>query len=837
MSTEIKSIVLKGIENNHTNADSDGSLFDSLNLRPTKTGLRPVGEKELNIAETVGDKLLFVHRTTFGDYYVTYDSSTGEVAVLSPFVAVLSTFSTGTELKFSSLANVLIINNKTEEISFYAFAEQGGYLFFGEHPDLTKLHNSIQIEEGTPPSWTEDLVGISGEEPEDVTTAINKSFYSLLAEDKIIGKIIVTLAFELFDGSVVWNTGFRYLKIGNTFLSNVTYIGSLPGSLQITKLTDDYNDLLTKWNKLIRSVHVYSTEPIPEIKVSNNFSYSDNLVEENDIENEDFSEMLLYKIASIPFIDIINTNAPTYIRITEFKNIQFANTLLRLGVDSNHITLFSNNAFTYNSRLILHDITNKMCQAWKLFIEPASGVELGYTYSLYVEYTLTIDNVDHKILSDTSVPSGFYYKDVHVNVLSYPDTRVKEIKLLLISDGIWYVLDTLAPFYHSFYNIAYYITNQYEVDIATLEQYNVEYNYSITYRDKNRIQFSRLNNPFVFDAANSYRASNGEILAVSSISEPISEGQFGQFPIVAFTSEGIYALNQGSGDVLISTIVPMNSDVLNIEANVAQVPGAIVYTTDEGLKMLSNRNSQLISANIEQFEKEKLSPLADLEEYKLYTNPSAYPNITGYVRLSEVNENRISGETFIQFLAGSTIAYEPVKNELYICNPAYKYTYVFSFEFAAYFKIKAQFRNLINQYNKLIAVGPGTGIIYNLSNEKTYAPNLYQDIFIETNAIVLSDKTILKNIKRAVTQLKAKMNTTQGEESFIMTFSLFASNDDINYQHVATSQRINSFESIGLRNTASFRYYRIIIVGQVSTDSVIQRLDVSYEDKFRNKIR
>ena len=58
----------------------------------------------------------------------------------------------------------------------------------------------------------------------------------------------------------------------------------------------------------------------------------------------------------------------------------------------------------------------------------------------------------------------------------------------------------------------------------------------------NKIYTSEVNNPFFFPLSGINTIGTGEIKGICSAVKALSEGQFGQFPLYAFTDEGVWAL-------------------------------------------------------------------------------------------------------------------------------------------------------------------------------------------------------------------------------------------------------------------------------------------------------
>lgn len=131
----------------------------------------------------------------------------------------------------------------------------------------------------------------------------------------------------------------------------------------------------------------------------------------------------------------------------------------------------------------------------------------------------------------------------------------------------------------------------------------------------NTLYVSAVNNPFSFPAGQSYNigSSNNRILALQSAAIEMSDAKFGEMPLYAFTTEGIYALQAGA-ETLYSNIVPINYDRI-INTNTLAINGAIVYITEKGMHLLTNQGSQVISTPIN--DKSNRPPLDFLRKCKM----------------------------------------------------------------------------------------------------------------------------------------------------------------------------------------------------------------------------
>ena len=114
------------------------------------------------------------------------------------------------------------------------------------------------------------------------------------------------------------------------------------------------------------------------------------------------------------------------------------------------------------------------------------------------------------------------------------------------------------------------------------------------YQDLQNVLFvSTHQNPFVFPVSSRITLPVGKILSVSSNTEAISQGQFGQFPLYAFTDDGIWALEVASDGKY--TARQAVSREVAINSNIMQMDKALAFITAKGVSLLSGQNTEHIS--------------------------------------------------------------------------------------------------------------------------------------------------------------------------------------------------------------------------------------------------
>ena len=170
-----------------------------------------------------------------------------------------------------------------------------------------------------------------------------------------------------------------------------------------------------------------------------------------------------------------------------------------------------------------------------------------------------------------------------------------------------------------------------------------------------------MDNPFAFSLENINTIGDSTVLALSSATKPISEGQFGYNPMYAFTSNGIWALTPNSTGGW-APIQPVNRDVLIDPSSVTQIDDAVIFSGDRGLMLLSGRTSKCLSEPLG----DDFFPLGNIL------------NLTDVMSSMGVSEYYIQQPRFKEFINGAHYAFDYEKSRLLISNTSKKFSYVYS---------------------------------------------------------------------------------------------------------------------------------------------------------------
>lgn len=870
-----KSIRFNGINRALPQSDQkDGMCNEIINMRFRKGCWRPMGYKQYHKSFSLptydkielhdienginpGEPNWIGYKKTDGTLFLIY--ATDEAPTVLIETAITRTATPGEDVNIVFLKRTMIVTSESNGVEVFLWAD-GAYSKTSQLPvpniviaKTSGLAKGVQADEQT------TSAGIIGKFYENVNELSESEGY-------LYGSIMYMAAYRLFDGSYIIPSMPKYVEIyngGNLRFRNpggghtddrTFWLEFYGYKINATLNKSDYPSEISNMKDLIDSVCIFATKVTPLYAIEERLLTDKQLAEvygtysnsQNGIDtwpfstvfkeiNRDFKELAKssswYKIHEINFEDIVGGSGlmSEDIDMTGFYQDYATRETLTTDQFSHHL-MSAREAFVYNDRLHLANIRTIPGNPYVLWQTTA----ISTTYQGTIVVWLKTSSGKAVINSfDTEIPeySGSF---LIPGVLGYNDARAYKMQIFVTISGTSYLLFSESLEKNTLMNYAYWFNPFFTLSNSDGTNYK---NKTVTVAsviansvtslpptqvdlpfDPNRLQVSEIQNPIVFPTKNSYQIGTGEILKIMAGSEPLSTGQFGQFPLQVFTSKGIWALEIGTGDVLYLNVLPVNGEVINNRNNVVPLSLGVCYTTTNGLYVVNGRQVIELAENMENTFDTFALPLYD-EIQTLITDPMFCQTLV----------NSLSDTDFLSYLMDSIIGYDHINKELIVTSDTYNYSYIYSFENQIWYKYFQSYRLLINSYPKLLGVNSVN--IVSIS-EETYVNPI--DCLIISSAQHLENPEAFKKIERAI--LRVKMNVADDCRA---GFYLFGSDDLQTWQLMSGNQRGGS-SVIDLkvqRTHVTTKYFAFVFAGRIYSSAELKNLELIFNVKWNNRLR
>ena len=321
------------------------------------------------------------------------------------------------------------------------------------------------------------------------------------------------------------------------------------------------------------------------------------------------------------------------------------------------------------------------------------------------------------------------------------------------------------------------------------------------------IKVSEAENPLVFPAKNSVQVGSSIISALAANTRPISEGQFGEAPLYAFTDEGVWVLML-SGEGTYVARQPANREICSNPNGILQIDDAVLYPTNRGIMMQQGRNSICITDQ--------------LDGYPFNFMEMKYAK--QIIATNETESGEISYIRFKDYLKSADMIYDYYNNRIIVFNPNQAYAYVYSLKSKMWGAMKNVFNKRVNIYPESYATNK-EGKILNVYVEEPYFNTPY---FLCSRPLTISDKEVYKTIFTCIARgyFRKEIN---GKCAIV----LYGSNNLFDWYLIKTS--INEY----LRGIAGspYKYFRVALIGNLATNESISGLSAEFQERLQNKLR
>lgn len=536
-----------------------------------------------------------------------------------------------------------------------------------------------------------------------------------------------------------------------------------------------------------------------------------------DLKKEIVDSSSFYKLATIDVNRLYSSSYNKHNKVSidknRLKNIHLSTSLSDETDDYNeHDILYAANSFVYNGRVNLHGVSAKkypfgvrMLSQYANAVTDSTGTVSKKEYDYVTYFRIESGGESYWIKSDSVTQL------LHTPYIFYPDNNVREA-IIERKDSNGVVEHAIIPIEpHPFLQGSYWCSTTYrDGDYLTwsylsISDYigNKEINRPISYL--NKIYTSELNNPFVFPLGGINSIGVGEIVGVSSTTKALSQGQFGQFPLLVFSTDGIWAMEVNSSG-LYSSKQPISRDVCSNSKSITPIDGAVFFVSKKGLMVVEGSDVSFVSSTLDgsSFSIDSVSRLSEI------LNNEGFNEVKNMLRVSD-------------FFSLCSIAYDYSNLRIIIYRSDCEYAYVYSLNSGTWATMKSSIIGSVVDYpDTYIQLNDGS--IIKLSDKIDYDSSTTTKGIMLSRPIKLGDdyfKSVGSVINRGALYRKSG------------AIVLFGSSDGISYVPIgsATGHEISRLQG------SPYRYFRIAIVCNMKMDESITSTSIYYKEKWRNKGR
>lgn len=614
---------------------------------------------------------------------------------------------------------------------------------------------------------------------------------------------------------------------------------------------------LSKYTEIIKSVDIFISQPLYSVDLSDLEYYWDvsgyvPAIKRKVLKEEIEKISVFYFVSSIEYKTIINSNEQEWMGIFDDEKYKLEgyteNTTLN-GSSTFNGKKIANSILNYNGRILAYGVSKNHLENINLSIEAPmtldcyDGNDIKVTENSYANeinkiYKTTTTQGDMycdafsffncyfleeslKAFSESFAKLMIQVNNGSIVIPYFISVPENNVDILYINNGKeeGFKLN-LKP--HPFLNTSYVIPlNDSYMNLKCILDKEKKGYFSI-YKGRNVIEgnmiyMSKVSNPFSFNIDNYITVGCGNILSIQTNAMSIALGQFGQYPLYAFCTDGVYSIGIGT-DGTLQNCVPLSYDILTDKHSVGKMEQIVVFATREGIIALSGSERKVLLA-------------ADKEAVYTYDNDKQKDFITKTV-------NDVVGITpphmtdlYTYITTGLRFAFDANHCRLIAFNPAYDYSYIMDAKTNNWSVFYKGFDSVLNIPEQCLLVRKETNDdgeteynVYDYSSDEVV--DIQHSYFI-TRPFKLDMPDVHKSIQSIIQRgVFCDRNDVQQ--------ALYGSNDLYNWTPVWSSKDIYLR---GMRGSG-YKYYKLaIFIPEFKQDKILHGCSVEFTPRLTNKPR
>jgi hypothetical protein len=626
--------------------------------------------------------------------------------------------------------------------------------------------------------------------------------------------------------------------------------------------SDILAEIKDRWSDIIKSVDIFISSPITRLDSSQmiksaklddklGFRYITNYLEYNmqhyDLHGDVMfdipglsNEVYIDKIANISNFYLLHSFkidkdfATSYTEIPYDKTVVEYITTQEQMIDDykSHNNLFpasdKSGVYIYNHRASLYGMKEQLFEGFQVQsmlpnitgYNGATGDKVMESYKVIV--VLKTENGDKAVsVDDATQTSEWCLRNLP---MFYPDSRATKMYIFaggVTGGGTEYIELEMKQCRElngamTIGNFSFSYNNKVLTSLSTAVDSIVDLS--------NKIYTSEVDNPYYFPLKGINTIGVGSIIGMAATTRALSQGQFGQYPLMVFSTDGIWALNISSEGMYISPH-NLNREVALNSKTITQLDQTVIYSTARAIKNISESSVGSLSDVLDGPYLDLSTMMPVLASYFISGVTDTTKEIeykTKIKRLIAFNKSPIS------YIRESRVIYDYKKARLLFFGDTStddvtadsQVVFVYSISDKAWSTTLTKLAIAEINSNPYPYIQWSNGVVSRL--DKDYA---YEESTI-TPALIISRTLKFGSLMNGISGFDQLHSSKEKQLLFF-----FGSNDNINWRYIGKSTQLHA----DYLPEHSFRYFRIAIYLKLSEmeEYTFTRLNVNARyDKF-----
>lgn len=340
---------------------------------------------------------------------------------------------------------------------------------------------------------------------------------------------------------------------------------------------------------------------------------------------------------------------------------------------------------------------------------------------------------------------------------------------------------------------------------------------------ENVLKVSAVENPFVFPAKCTYTPTQGRIMALASNTVELSQGQFGQHPLLVFCSDGIWAMSvDTSGSVAYLASHPLSHEICVNADSVSVVNDGVVFVGRQGVMLISGGSLKNLSTCMN----------GGNETVDEVLENSTVRNVISMMDLPA----GAASVDFMEYVASATFAFHNSHNELVISNRQYPFSYRFSLFSGTWSTIDVSANGFVNSLSSFAFFCNKDGKCAVMESSNSYSGD--NRVLLLTRPMLWGTK-MPKRIMQLILHVYSRPVENSGYVLPSVACYMFGSNDGVHFRLLSGRECDKEVQDLRFPYfpTQSHKYYMFAVCGELSAQSRLTGIEMEVEAAWNNRLR